>query len=72
MKLLSSSSSGFTLDNQDAICHLISQAVPILNTLAPQTGHIPLVPSLLFLIVTFSGFLISLFVLHLKQYACDI
>jgi hypothetical protein len=41
----------------------------MVNILVPQTGHVPLVAGRPFLRTTFSGFLISRFVLHLKQYA---
>ncbi|MBI2863650.1 MAG: hypothetical protein HYX94_03710 [Chloroflexi bacterium] len=42
---------------------------PILNSLVPQTGHVPSVAGLLFFKVTALGFLISLLALHLTQYA---
>ena len=42
---------------------------PIRKIFVPQTGHVPLVAGLPFFRVTCSGPLISLFVLHLRQYA---
>ena len=40
------------------------------NTFVPHFGQIPRVAGLPFFSVTFWGFLISTFALHLKQYAC--
>jgi hypothetical protein len=40
---------------------------PILKTLVPHTGHMPLVAGLPFFRVTFCGSLISLFALHFTQ-----
>jgi hypothetical protein len=45
---------------------------PILNTFVEQFGHEPLIAGFLFFNVTFVGFLISTFFLHLTQYACGI
>ena len=42
------------------------------NTLVPQLGQLPRVAGLPFFRVILTGFLISLLVLHLKQYACAI
>jgi hypothetical protein len=47
-----------------------NQPCPIRNTLVPHTGQTPLTAGLPFFKVTFCGSLISLFALHLKQYAC--
>jgi hypothetical protein len=42
------------------------------KTEVPQLGHVPLTAAFPFLSVTFWGFLISMFALHLTQYACGI
>jgi hypothetical protein len=42
------------------------------KTEVPQLGHTPLTAAFPFLSVTFVGFLISMFALHLTQYACGI
>lgn len=43
---------------------------PIRKTLVPQLGHEPCVAGLPFFNVIVTGFFISRFDLHLKQYAC--
>ena len=48
---------------------LSQEAFPIRNSFVPETGQMPWVAGRPFLSVTACGFLISLFVLHLKQYA---
>jgi hypothetical protein len=45
---------------------------PIRKTEVPQLGHTPLTAAFPFLSVTFVGFFISMFALHLTQYACGI
>jgi hypothetical protein len=47
-------------------------ALPILNIPVPQFGQTPLTAGFPFLRVTFFGFFISRFFLHLTQYACTI
>ena len=47
-------------------------AFSILKTLVPHLGQTPVVAGLLFLRVTFLGFLISTLPLHFTQYACAI
>jgi hypothetical protein len=42
-------------------------ALPILNIVVPQTGHLPFVAGLPFFIVVASAFDISRCVLHFKQ-----
>ncbi len=46
--------------------------MPIRKTEVPQLGHVPLTAAFPFLSVTFCGFFISMFALHLTQYACGI
>ena len=46
--------------------------LPILNTLVPHLGQVPLVAGRLFFKVTCLGFLISTFFLHFMQYPCAI
>jgi hypothetical protein len=45
---------------------------PMRKTEVPQLGHTPLTAAFPFLSVTFWGFFISMFALHLTQYACGI
>ena len=42
------------------------------KTEVPQLGQVPLTAAFPFLSVTFCGFFISMFALHLTQYACGI
>jgi hypothetical protein len=44
-------------------------AFPIRKSFVPHSGHVPWVAGRPFLSVTACGLLMSLFVLHLKQYA---
>jgi len=44
----------------------------ILNTFVPHTEHVPVIAGLPFFIVTSLGSLISVFFLHLTQYASTI
>lgn len=53
------------------LSHLIGdcdyEALPILNMVVPQTGHLPFVAGLPFFMVVASAFCISRWVRHLRQ-----
>src|SRR5207302_1106976 len=63
MKKVRPSGGPFSIDSESR-----QLALPILKILVPQFGQVPVMAGLPFFIVMFCGFLISTFILSLRQY----
>ena len=57
------------ISSRGMTCSILRNHLPILNILVPQVVQMPWVAGLPFFIVTFFSSFISLFDLHLTQYA---